>query len=81
MKKRISLKASLKNFQKELKGYVVRLQLSREDTKNSKIFEDLDFEIVFNHLTRVLPGIKLSVNGGYVEYFEDPEEDELNKRK
>jgi len=81
MKKRISLKTSLKNFQKELKGYVVRLQLSREDTKNSKIFEDLDFEIVFNHLTRVLPGIKLSVNGGYVEYFEDPEEDELNKRK
>ena len=81
MKNRISLKASLKNFQKELKGYVVRLQLSREDTKNSKIFEDLDFEIVFNHLTRVLPGIKLSVHGGYVEYFEDPEEDKLNKLK
>ena len=81
MKNRISLKASLKNLKKELKGYVVRLQLSREDMKNSKIFEDLDFEIVFNHLTRVLPGIKLSVHGGFVEYFEDPEEDKLHKIK
>jgi len=78
MKEKNKLKDSLKKFQNEIKGYGIKVQLFREDTKNSKRFEDLDFEIVFNHLTRVLPGTQLSVNSGFEEFFEDSEENDFN---
>ncbi len=78
MKKRIKLKDSLKKFQEEIKGYGIKVQILREDTENSKRFEDLDFTLLFNHLTTVLPGSKLSVNGGFEEFFEDSEDDDLN---
>jgi len=78
MKAKIKLKESLKKFQNEIKGYGIRIQLSREDTENSKRFEELDFTLLFNHLTTVLPGSKLSINGGFEEFFEDSEDDDLN---
>ncbi|MBN4077960.1 hypothetical protein JYT29_01380 [Nitrospina gracilis] len=78
MKAKIKLKESLKKFQNEMKGYGIKVQLFREDTENSKRFEDLDFEIVFNHLTRVLPGTQLSVNSGFEEFFENSEDDDFN---
>jgi len=78
MKEKNKLKDSLKKFQNEIKGYGIKIQLSREDTNISKRFEDLDFEIVFNHLTRVLPGTQLSVNSGFEEFFENSEENDFN---
>lgn len=78
MKAKIKLKESLKKFQQEINGYAIKVQFFREDMENSKRFEDLDFEIVFNHLTRVLPGTQLSVNSGFEEFFEDPEDDDWN---
>ena len=78
MKAKIKLKDSLKKFQNEIKGYALKVQLNREDTENSKRFEDLDFTLLFNHLTTVLPGSKLSINGGFEEFFEDSEDDDLN---
>ncbi len=67
----------LKNFLNEIKGYGIKVQLTREDRSISKRFEDLDFEILFNHITQVLPGTKLSVSGGCEEFFESSEEDEF----
>ena len=78
MKKKIKLKDSLKKFQNEIKGYGIKVQLLREDIDNSKRFEELDFTLLFNHLTKVLPGSKLSINGGFEEFFEDSEDDDLN---
>ena len=75
MKNKIKLKNSLKLFQNEIKGYGIKVQLSREKMDNSKNFEDLNFEVLFNYLTKVLPGTKLSVNGGFEEFFEESEED------
>ena len=67
----------LKKFLNEIKGYGIKVQLTREDRSISKRFEDLDFEILFNHITQVLPGTKLSVSGGCEEFFEESEEDEF----
>lgn len=78
MTAKIELKESFKKFQQEINGYAIKVQFFREDMENSKRFEDLDFEIVFNHLTRVLPGTQLSVNSGFEEFFEDPEGDDWN---
>ena len=78
MKKRIKLKDSLKKFQQEIKGYGIKVQLLREDMEDSKRFEELDFTFLFNHLTKVLPGSKLSINGGFEEFFEDTEDDDFD---
>jgi hypothetical protein len=78
MKKRISLKASLKKFLNELRGYGIKIQLIREDPKESKRFEELDSEIIFNHLVRVLPGSMLSVHCGCEEFYEDSEDDDFD---
>ena len=78
MKKRIKLKDSLKKFQQEIKGYGIKVQLLREDMEDSKRFEELDFTFLFNHLTKVLPGSKLSINGGFEEFFEDSEDDDFD---
>ncbi|MBC8285571.1 MAG: hypothetical protein H8E32_17290 [Nitrospinae bacterium] len=77
MKKRISLKASSKKFLNELRGYAIKVQLIREDSKESKRFEELDSEIIFNHLVRVLPGSMLSIHCGCEEFYEDTEDDEF----
>jgi len=78
MKKRIKLKDSLKKFQQEIKGYGIKVQLLREDMEDSKRFEELDFTFLFNHLTKVLPGSKLSINGGFEEFFENSEDDDFD---
>ena len=68
----------LKKFLDEIKGYGIKVQLLREDMDNSKRFEELDFTFLFNHLTTVLPGSKLSINGGFEEFFEDSEDDDFD---
>jgi hypothetical protein len=78
MKKRIKLKDSLKKFQQEMKGYGIKVQLLREDMEDSKRFEELYFTFLFNHLTKVLPGSKLSINGGFEEFFENSEDDDFD---
>ena len=78
MKKRISLKASLKKILNELRGYGIKIQLIRGDMENSKSFEELDCEIIFNYLTRVVPGSMLSVHCGCEEFFEDSEDDDFD---
>jgi hypothetical protein len=75
MKNKIKLKDASKLFQNEIKGYGIKVQLSREQMDKSKNFEDLNFEVLFSYLTKVLPGTKLSVNGGFEEFFENLEED------
>ena len=75
MKNKIKLKDASKLFQNEIKGYGIKVQLSREQMDKSKNFEDLNFEVLFSYLTKVLPGTKLSVNGGIEEFFENLEED------
>ena len=76
MKNKNKSESYLKKFLDEIKGYGIKVQLTREDRSISKRFEDLDFEVLFNHITQVLPGTKLSVSGGCEEFFEESEEDE-----